>query len=65
MENASRTIAKMWKRDGCECFVHKRGDRWFLTVERSGVVLEECEVDSPGEAIRRSKELLHSRGAAD
>jgi len=60
MESASRTIAKMWARKGYECFVHKRGDDWVVTLSQQGQVLRESKVESPGEAIRLSEELLKS-----
>ena len=59
MENANRTIAKMWTRKGgYECYVHKRGDEWLLTLSKSGQVVKELTVESPGDAIRLSEELL-------
>jgi hypothetical protein len=59
MELTDRTIAKLWEHaGGYECYVHKRGDVWLLTLEQSGRVLRETPVESPGDAIRTSQELL-------
>jgi hypothetical protein len=61
MEPTHRTIAKLWKHaGGYECYVHKRGDVWLLTLEQSGRVVKETPVESPGEAIRTSQELLRT-----
>lgn len=52
------TIAKMWSRpDGHECYVHKHGDAWVVTLERNGQVLRESNVESPGDALRMSAEF--------
>ena len=35
MEPTDRTIARLWKHaGGYECYVHKRGDVWLLTLEQ-------------------------------
>jgi len=60
MKTASRTIARMWKRRGFECSIHKHGDEWVLRLEQDGRILDESQVESPGEAIRKSEELLKS-----
>jgi hypothetical protein len=65
MENASRTIALMWKdvRGGLKCVLHRREDAWILSVERHGRTLRETVVESPGEAIRLAqafREELHA-----
>lgn len=60
MENAGRTIARMWKRvSGYECSVRKRGNEWMLVLEQDGRLITETPVESPGEAIRRAEKLLH------
>ena len=65
MENANRAIARMWKHaDGYECYVRKRGNDWLLTLEKSGRVVKESLVESPGDAIRQAEELRRTMIAA-
>jgi|GraSoiStandDraft_46_1057282.scaffolds.fasta_scaffold287722_2 hypothetical protein len=65
MVTADRTIAKMWTHaGGYDCYVRKRADQWLLTLEKAGTVLKESVVESPGEAIRKSEELLRILSAA-
>jgi hypothetical protein len=55
--DSRRAIARFWKRfDGASCFLYKREDGWYLTIEKEGATIKTLAVPTPAEAIQAARE---------
>jgi hypothetical protein len=55
--DSRRVIARFWKRsDGAACFLYKREDGWWVTIEIEGTTIKTLPVPTPSEGIQTAKE---------